>query len=54
MEKVSERVAQLLQCMNERIYGKEQVVALALLSAVAGVCFCSALRVWQRVWWREG
>ena len=36
MEKVSERVAQLLQCMNERIYGKEQVVALALLSAVAG------------------
>ena len=35
MEKVSERVAQLLQCMNERIYGKEQVVALALLSAVA-------------------
>ena len=35
MEKVSERVAQLLQCMNERIYGKEQVVALVLLSAVA-------------------
>lgn len=36
MEEIRQRVGRLLQSLNERIYSKEQVVALALLSAVAG------------------
>lgn len=30
------RIVKLLDILNERVYGKEEVMALALLSAVAG------------------
>lgn len=36
MDDLKQRIRQLLACMNERVYGKEHVIALSLLSAVAG------------------
>ncbi len=36
METLKNRIEQLLDTLNERVYGKEEVMALALLSAVAG------------------
>ena len=46
METLKNRIVKLLDTLNERVYGKEEVMALALLSAVAGW----ALRGWPRVW----
>ena len=36
METLKNRIVKLLDILNERVYGKEEVMALALLSAVAG------------------
>lgn len=36
METLKNRIVKLLDTLNERVYGKEEVMALALLSAVAG------------------
>ena len=36
MEQVRNRIETLLAKLNERVYGKEHVIALALLSAMAG------------------
>lgn len=36
METLKNRIVKLLGTLNERVYGKEEVMALALLSAVAG------------------
>lgn len=36
METLKVRIHQLLQQLNEQVFGKEHVVSLALLSAVAG------------------
>ena len=54
MNELKLRIESLLQQLNERVFEKEHVVALSLLSAVAGerVSSCSALRELPRVWWR--
>ena len=36
MDDLRLRIQQLLQQLNERVFGKEHVIALSLLSAVAG------------------
>ena len=36
METLKNRIVKLLGTLNERVYGKEEAMALALLSAVAG------------------
>ena len=36
METLKNRIVKLLDTLNERVYGKEEVMSLALLSAVAG------------------
>mgnify|MGYP000290807009 FL=1 len=36
MNTLKSRIASLLQQLNERVFEKEHIVALALLSAVAG------------------
>lgn len=36
METLRVRVRQLLEVLNERVYGKEHVIALSFLSAMAG------------------
>lgn len=36
MDDLRLRIQQLLQRLNERVFGKERVIALSLLSAVAG------------------
>lgn len=55
MDDLRLRIQQLLQQLNERVFGKEHVIALSLLSAVAGESiFLLDLREWQRVWWHAG
>lgn len=39
MNTLKPRIASLLQQLNERVFEKEHIVALALLSAVAGEHF---------------
>lgn len=36
MNELKQRIHDLLERMNERVYGKEHVIALSLLSAIAG------------------
>ena len=36
METLKNRIVKLLDTLNDRVYGKEEVKALALISAVAG------------------
>ena len=53
MNELKLRIESLLQQLNERVFEKEHVVALSLLSAVQErVSSCSALRELPRVWWR--
>ena len=33
---IKDRITQLLQQLNERVYEKEHIIALSLLSAIAG------------------
>lgn len=51
---LKERIGCLLERLNERVFGKEHVIALTLLSAVAGESiFLLGLRGWRRVWWPD-
>lgn len=53
MNELKLRIESLLQQLNERVFEKEHVVALSLLSAVAGESiFLLGLRELPRVWWR--
>lgn len=55
MNELKQRIHDLLERMNERVYGKEHVIALSLLSAIAGESiFCSDLREWRKAWWHVG
>lgn len=48
MDDLRLRIQQLLQQLNERVFGKEHVIALSLLSAVAGESiFLLGPREWQ-------
>lgn len=54
MDDLRLRIQQLLQQLNERVFGKEHVIALSLLSAVAGESIFAGTSGSGKVWWHAG